>query len=173
MTEFRLIGERSVVLIEARSNVGPIAFGANVVDGCVRLAVNGSGVEMTAAPTASLSIDLDTLSSGNALYDAELRRRVDARKHPRTFVELGDAVRIGASDRYQVSGEITFHGITKSVNGVLEVSLPEASLLRVIGEQVVDIRDFDITPPSHLMLRIYPDVRVRLQLEAELASAGS
>lgn len=173
LTEFRLLGEQSVVLIEARSNVGPIAFGAHVVDGCIRLVANGGGVEMTAAPTASLSIKLDSLSSGNALFDAELLRRVDARQHPKTVVELGNAVRIGESDRYRVDGHLTFHGVRRSIDGMLEDSVPTPGRLRVVGEQVIDIRDFDITPPSRLMLRIYPDVRVQLQLEAELAIAGS
>ncbi len=36
------------------------------------------------------------------------------------------------------------------------------------GEQVFDIRDFDVPSPTVLMLRIYPDVRVHLHVEAEL-----
>ena len=173
LTEYRLVGERSVVLIEARSNVGPIAFGASVGEGSVRAAVDESGVRLTPAPAASLSITLQTLSSGNTLYDAELLRRVEAREHPRTLVELGEAVRLGASDRYRVSGQVTFHGIQRRIDGVLEVSLLDAGRLRVTGEQVIDMRDFNITPPSRLMLRIYPDVRVQLQLEAEPVAAGS
>ena len=31
-----------------------------------------------------------------------------------------------------------------------------------------DIRDFDIAAPSVLMLRIYPDVRIQLELTAEV-----
>jgi len=37
----------------------------------------------------------------------------------------------------------------------------------ITGEQVFDIRDFAIPSPTVLMLRIYPDVRVRLHAEAE------
>ena len=40
--------------------------------------------------------------------------------------------------------------------------------LVVTGDHVFDIRDFDIVSPTVLMLRIYPDVRVRLHVEAEL-----
>jgi hypothetical protein len=47
------------------------------------------------------------------------------------------------------------------------VSLPSAGQLVVSGEQVFDIRDFDIASPTVLMLRIYPDVLVQLQVEAE------
>ncbi len=37
----------------------------------------------------------------------------------------------------------------------------------VSGEQVIDIRKFEIAAPTMLMLKIYPDVRVFLHLEAE------
>jgi hypothetical protein len=37
----------------------------------------------------------------------------------------------------------------------------------ISGEQVFDIRDFAVPSPTMMMLRIFPDVRVRLQAEAE------
>jgi hypothetical protein len=46
--------------------------------------------------------------------------------------------------------------------------MPTDRRLVVRGEQVVDIRDFGIASPTVLMLRIYPDVVVGLQVEAEL-----
>ena len=49
--------------------------------------------------------------------------------------------------------------------GTAVLSTPRG-VLSVSGEQVVDIRDFAIASPTVLMLRIYPDVTVRLQIEA-------
>ena len=46
--------------------------------------------------------------------------------------------------------------------------MPSDGKLVIRGEQVVDIRDFGIASPTVLMLRIYPDVVVGLQIEAEL-----
>jgi len=47
---------------------------------------------------------------------------------------------------------------------------PEALRRAVIeGEQVLDMRHFEITPPAVAMLRIYPEVRVQLHLEADVA----
>jgi len=40
--------------------------------------------------------------------------------------------------------------------------------LVVTGEQAFDIRDFGVASPSVLMLRIYPDVKVHLHVEATL-----
>ena len=53
------------------------------------------------------------------------------------------------------------------------VSQPGPGVLAVTGEQAVDIRDFDISSPTVLMLRIYPDVVVKLYLEAEQIVGGA
>jgi hypothetical protein len=39
----------------------------------------------------------------------------------------------------------------------------------VTGEQVFDVRDFDMSLPTMPLLKIYPDVRVHLHVEAGLA----
>jgi hypothetical protein len=51
--------------------------------------------------------------------------------------------------------------------------MPSEHSLVVRGEQVIDIRDFGVASPTVLMLRIYPDVAVGLQIEAELGEQGS
>jgi polyisoprenoid-binding protein YceI len=158
---------RSAVLIEARSTVGPIAFGTTTVTGQLEVSTSDGAVDLSgAAPAADLHVELNTLSSGNSLYDAELLNRIEARQYPVTTLELSAVERIGRSDRYQVDGDLTFHGVTRRISGTVEVKLDRDGLLHVAGEHVFDIRDFDVAAPSVLMLRIYPDVRIQLQLEA-------
>jgi hypothetical protein len=67
-----------------------------------------------------------------------------------------------------LEGELTFHGVTRSAQGTVQACLGPGHQLLITGEQVFDIRDFAIASPTVLMLRIYPDVRVRLHVEAEL-----
>ena len=172
-TRFRVMTDRSALLIEARSSVGPISFGSTAIEGYLEADLDETTGELTGSPSAHLSVRLDTLRSGNKVYDAELLHRVDARRHPATSVVLRDAARIGLSDRYEVTGELTFHGITRVLTGTVAVSAPGSGKLLVAGEHVFDMRDFDIAAPTVLMLRIYPDVRVQLQLEAERDAARS
>ncbi len=85
---YRLIPDRSAVLIEVRSTVGPLSFGAIGVTGTVEATVV-DGVVWTDGPTsAALEVDLTGLRSGNSLYDAELLRRIEARRYPTATVEL-------------------------------------------------------------------------------------
>jgi PadR family transcriptional regulator PadR len=171
-TRFAVVPDRSVVLIEARSTVGPITFGAVGISGTIEAEVHDGQVQPGRAPSAHLEIDVTGLRSGNGLYDAELLRRIDARRHPVVALDLRGASAVGSLDRFHVDGEVTVHGTTRPIHGTVNVCLPSPGKLVVSGEQVFDIRDFDIASPTVLMLRIYPDVLVQLQVEAEPMDAA-
>ena len=167
-SRFRVVPDRSAVMINARSSVGPITFGAIGVTGVIEVTVAGRRICSEPFPTAHLEIDVDQLRSGNSLYDAELLRRIDARRHPTVNLELRACTALGSTGRYQLPGEVTFHGVSKPLDGTVSVAMPCEHTLVVRGEQVVDIRDFGVVSPTVLMLRIYPDVVVGIQIEAEL-----
>ncbi|MBO0731429.1 MAG: helix-turn-helix transcriptional regulator [Acidimicrobiaceae bacterium] len=165
---FRLIPDRSVVLIEVRSTVGPLSFGSIGVTGFMEAVLEDGIVRSDPRVAAQLQVDISKLSSGNRLYDAELMRRVDARRFPTAIVELEHCEHLGSGNLYQLNGNLTFHGVTRMAHGSVAVAPVSESRLVITGEQVFDIRDFAIPSPTVLMLRIYPDVRVRLHAEAEL-----
>jgi polyisoprenoid-binding protein YceI len=171
-TSFGVIAERSAVLIRARSNVGPIEFGTTSVAGTITVDAAGGRVTDPHGAAALLDVEIATLRSGNSLYDAELAHRLDARLFPTAAVELETASRLG-EDRFDVTGSLTLHGVTAMLDGVVAVAFPSDGKLIVTGDQTVDIRDFDIAAPTMLMLKIYPDVRVYLHLEAEAIHGGN
>jgi DNA-binding PadR family transcriptional regulator/polyisoprenoid-binding protein YceI len=166
LRRFALDPERSAVIIDARSTVGPISFGTAGVHGSLYAALVDGAVSMERAPSGWLTIDVAGLSSGNKLYDAELQRRIDARRFPTARVELRECAPSAPGARYSLRGELTFHGITRAAQGTVNVDTGTENRLVIDGEQVFDIRDFDLPSPTMLMLRIFPDVRVRLHAEA-------
>ena len=165
---FRLVPDRSVVLIEVRSTVGPISFGAQGVSGEVEADLSNGSIHPGTDPTAHIQVRVDGLRSGNSLYDAELLRRIDARRFPTAIIDLRGCTAGGWGNAYRLVGDLTFHGVTRAAEGTVTVDVGTDGRLVVTGEQVFDIRDFDIPSPTVLMLRIYPDVRVRLHVEAQL-----
>jgi DNA-binding PadR family transcriptional regulator/polyisoprenoid-binding protein YceI len=169
---FALDPERSAVLIDVRSTVGPLSFGTLGVSGVIRAAFADGMMSTDVAPSGRLTIDVAGLNSGNRLYDAELLRRIDARMYPAAFVELRHCSLSGPGTRYRLAGELTFHGVTRLAEGTVTVEAVSHDRLVITGEQVFDIRDFAIPSPTVLMLRIFPDVRVRLHAEAERRQAG-
>jgi hypothetical protein len=167
-THFRIVPDRSVVMIEARSTVGPIRFGAMGLTGTIEVDMQGRELCCDSQPTAHLQIAIDQLRSGNALYDAELLRRIDARRFPRVSLDLRDCTPIGTGDRFRLAADVTFHGVTRPIRGTVGLKLLSDRKLVVTGDHALDVRDFQLPSPTVLMLRIYPDVRVNLHVEAEL-----
>ena len=98
--------------------------------------------------------------------------RVHARLFPEAVVELDQAEQLGSGDRFQIGGRLTFHGVTAPLEGTVSGTVVGHDKLVVTGEKVIDIRDFEITAPTMLMLKIYPDVRVFLHVEARAEPVG-
>ena len=169
MRRFVLDPGRSAVLIDARSTVGPICFGSTGVTGSLYAAIGDGGVSTETPPSGCLTIDMTGLRSGNKLYDAELHRRINSRRYPTAKVELKECTPSAPGWRYRLRGELTFHGITRRTEGTVQVEATSDDRIVISGEQVFDIRDFALPSPTMLMLRIFPDVRVRLCAEAELS----
>jgi polyisoprenoid-binding protein YceI len=111
-------------------------------------------------------VPVRSLRSGNALEDAELQRRVDAGRFPTIVGELRRATKLDDEGRFEVEGDLTFHGVTRPATGELLLTL-QGDRLRIEGESVFDVRQFGVKPPRILMLRVDPEVRVRIALVAE------
>jgi PadR family transcriptional regulator PadR len=168
LRQFQLDPERSVVLIEVRSTVGPISFGTIGLTGRIEADVADGLLRIGTKPSARIEVGVQGLRSGNRVYDAELLRRIDARRFPTATVDLRNCEGTGVPGRYRLSGDLTFHGVTRAADGTVDVAVNDNGRVVITGEQTFDIRDFAVPSPTVLMLRIYPDVRVRLHVEADL-----
>jgi polyisoprenoid-binding protein YceI len=92
-------------------------------------------------------------------------RRIDARRFPKIRGETTELKKNGGT--YQIRGDLTFHGVTRAVEGEVTISAPDERSLLIEGEQVFDIRQFGVEPPKILMFRVHPDVRVRIKVVAQ------
>jgi DNA-binding PadR family transcriptional regulator len=177
---FEVKADRSTLTVEARSSVGPIAFSSTSLEGWIDVELQDGLVAKDTVPAARLDVHVTELTSGNAIYDGELLRRVDARRYPVVTVELRSLHHMGEGNCYRVDGDVTLHGITQRIGGVITATAHERlrrsfnrpqqleRSLIVAGAQVLDISRFDLAVPAMPLFKIYPDVRLRLHLEADL-----
>jgi len=93
---------------------------------------------------------------------------VDARRFPSIVGKVRTASPLGGDGLFQVAGDVTFHGVTREVEGKVLVR-SEGDRLVVEGEHVFDIRDFGVKPPKILAFRVEPTVKVRIRLVAKPA----
>jgi len=168
VTRFAIDPRRSRVWIEARSTLHPIRSSTDGVEGWIDVDVGpGGAVEGAATAAARLELAIDRMSSGNPLYDREMRRRVDTRRHPTITGQLTLLKPTGQEGRYLVGGEITFRGVTNPYEDEMTITPIDPSTLKFEGARTFDIREFGMEPPRILALRVYPDVAVRVEIVAQ------
>jgi polyisoprenoid-binding protein YceI len=158
---------RSKVFIHARSSVHPIHSETDGLEGWLELEIrSGGGLDVTAAPRARLSLAVAKLRSGNPLEDRELLRRIDAKKFPMIEGSLTAMTETGEDGHWVARGDVTFRGVTRNCAGELTITSADDHAIRVEGHGRFDVRDFGMDPPRILMLRVHPDVDVRIDVVA-------
>ena len=169
MTRFAIDPARSTVWIEAQSTLHPIHGEARGLEGYLEVEVADGQLDLSGPAEMHVELPVEQLRSGNPLQDRELLRRIDADRFRKI---RGDARKVQAADsggRYRVTGDVSFHGATRTVEGDVEVRALDDRTLVLEGQQVFDIRDFNLKPPKVLMFRVEPEVIVRIQVTAERA----
>jgi polyisoprenoid-binding protein YceI len=155
---------RSCIWVSGRSNLHPINTETRGITGWFEASSRNDGSLDLAQPVSGeLQLEVSRLTSGNQLYDHELRRRMDARRYPIIEGRVTRLVPDGSHPDYLVTGDITFHGKTRTFEHGMHIELGEEEV-SLTGEYVFDIREFGMKPPSMLMIRVYPQIEVRVEL---------
>lgn len=162
MARFRLVPERSELWAETGSGLHRIRVHTAGLTGMVEAGFTGQ--RPTLAPPTSVELEAVRLRSGNALVDGELRRRIDPRAYPTIRAELITAAPSSTGGMLHLSGTLTFHGVTRTLDVEVAVHLADDGTLAIEGRRSIDMRDFALSPPAFLMFRMDPRVQVRARL---------
>lgn len=164
MAHFVIVPERSTVWIDANSSVHPIHTRTEGLEGYIEVEALADGrIDLAVTPKGHLSLRVDRLRSGNVLEQRELRRRIDARRFPTIDGELVEMQAGDGDGRYVVRGAVTFRGVTREHEDEMLVSV-DGDTVTLSGTSTFDIRDYGMEPPRVLMLRVEPEVTVRVEI---------
>jgi polyisoprenoid-binding protein YceI len=167
LTRYTFDSVRSCVWVSGRSSLHPINTETRGITGWFEAAARPDGsLDLEQPASGELELAVERLTSGNQLYDRELRRRMDARRYPTIAGRVTDIVSDGSHPDYSVTGEISFHGQTRTFSHGMQIELREDGV-SLTGEDVFDIREFGMRPPSMLMVRVYPEISVRVELHGD------
>jgi hydrogenase expression/formation protein HypC len=159
VTRYSIVPDRSQVWIDARSNVHPIHSSTSGLEGFVDLDWEPSGaIDPAGTPAGRLSLAVDRLKSGNRMEDRELQKRIDARKFPRIEGQLERIAPDGSEASYRVSGEVTFRGVSRRHEDLMDISPVDERTIRLTGASSFDIRDFGMQAPKVLLLKVEIEV---------------
>lgn len=157
---------RSKVWIEASSNIHAIETEATGLEGWLDIDMGDhkiTGLESE----GRVEFPVAQLKSGNPLEDRELQRRIDAGRHPTISGDLRTLRPTKEPGRYLVGGDVTFRGVTRGYEDHMTVENIDDRTILLRGESTFDIRDFGMQPPRILLLKVHPDVTVRVEIVAE------
>lgn len=164
MTRYDVQAERSAVEVFARSTLRPFR-GVAPVSGHVDAVLDDGRLDLAHPCSGLLRLNVEDLRGESPHLDRELRSRLNSDRYPGVTARLQEVVADG-SDGYRMAGELTLHGRTQRVAGTARVAVEPAGLLTMAGILQLDIRDFGLVPPRILMLKVDPQVEVRLALVA-------
>ncbi len=163
-TRYTLDSDRSCIWVSGRSSLHPINTETRGITGWFEASLGDDGaIRLDNGVAGQLELAVDRLTSGNRLYDRELQRRIDAARYPTIVGRLSRVVADGPHPSYVVTGDVTFHGRTLTFEHGMQIDIVGGEV-RLTGDDTFDIRTFGMTPPSMLMVRVYPEVRVRVEL---------
>ncbi len=166
VTRYDVDSADSSLTIDARSTLHAVRAAASGLTGYVVAGWNSDGsVAAAPAPIVHVEFPLDQVRSGNPMQDREMRRLVDAGRFPKASGDLRSVDLIAPPGRYRASGEITLVGRTRTYAGEFTMT-NDGGIVTVEGEFSLDIRDFGLKPPSLLILKVDPVLRVILRLVA-------
>ena len=170
MARYRIDPNRSRVWIDARSNVHPIHTEADGLEGWLELDISDGTINLDSAPRGHLEFPVENLTSGKALEDRELRRRIDSRRYPTIAGDLKLMKSHNGEAGLVVNGDLTFRGVTRSYEDEMTFEGLDGEAVKLTGQSTFDIRDFGMEPPRILMLKVQPEVMVRVEIVAEKES---
>lgn len=167
MATYRIDSAQSPIGIDAESSMHPVRATSTSLAGTVDVELDDQGRPDLDKPYgARMSLPIDSIQSGHGVQDREMKRRLDTKKFPTIDVEVTHAERLDGNGRYRAKARVTVRGEAREVEGDVNLTV-DGDRLIVEGQQTIDMRLFGIEPPKILMMKVYPDVVVRVRVTAQ------
>lgn len=163
-----MLAGRSSLETEVRSSIHPIHAKSNELTGVIEGDFDDTGRPQLDAPhRGRVRVTVESIRSGSRLNDMEMQRRAEVGRYPTITFEIGGVMSAG-DGQYRGSITVTAHGRTRTVQNDFAMKV-DGKRLTAIGQHTFDMRDFGMQPPRIFSLRVSPEVRVKVRLEAEEA----
>lgn len=143
------------------------------VAGQVTITQNGSSYEMT---SAKVTVQLANLASVDSVAgynvrnrDGIVQRSLSVSSYPTaTFEAANVALPAGVESGQQVDvtvpGQLTVHGVTKSVTATLQLRVT-GNTAQIAGSIAAKMTDFGVNPPQVPFTVVQPDVTIEVSLK--------
>lgn len=148
---------QSALTLQGNSTLHKFALEAQEVNGS--LVINKADYQqdplqsVTDSAQGQVKIPVSELSSGEKGLDNNMKKAMDAKKYPvityrLTNVILADSATTDSGwTRFQTTGALTIHGVTKTISMVVLGKQINENQLRFKGQKSIKMSDFGVKPP--------------------------
>lgn len=106
---------------------------------------------------AAVSVKISSFDSQNANRDSHCLEVTDAIKYPAISFASTSVKQVG--NNLDVTGKLTFHGVTKEIT-LKATKETVNSKIKVTGSFSVNMKDYNIEPPSLMALETNPEIKL-------------
>jgi hypothetical protein len=169
-TRYTVSTSESALTVDARSTLHATRSTVCGVAGYVVTGWNADG-SLASSPEPAMHVEfpVDQLRSGNGLQDREMQKLVDSKRFPKVAADLRSVTLLAPPNRYKATGDVVLAGRSRSYDGEFSIA-HDGDRVTIDGELSLDIRDFGLKPPSLLILKVDPVVKIRMRLVARKAA---
>jgi len=173
ITSGSLVGYRVKEQFAGQTSTHEAVARTGDVAGQVTITQNGSSYEMT---SAKVTVQLANLASVDSVAgynvrnrDGIVQRSLSVSSFPTaTFEAANVALPAGVESGQQVDvtvpGQLTVHGVTKSVTATLQVRVT-GNTAQIAGSIAAKMTDFGVNPPQVPFTVVQPDVTIEVSLK--------
>lgn len=148
------------------------SIGATEAVGRTSMLTGGLTLDGTAITAVDVAVDMTTLQSDSGRRDGALRTRgLETDSFPTaTFaltapIDLGAPPALGDTITASATGDLTLHGVTRSVEIPIQGQLLDSGTIVVVGSLDVALADYEIEPPTGFAVLSIDDLgTIELQL---------
>ena len=127
-------------------------------------------IDGTTVTAATFDVDLTTITTNESRRDDKVQSALETGTYPTaTFtltepIDLGDAAASGEAVSVVATGDLTIHGVTKSVQLPLEAQLVNGTIV-IVGSVDITFADYGVTvPKSQIVLSVDDHGTLEMQL---------
>ena len=173
ITSGSLVGYRVKEQFAGQTSTHEAVARTGDVAGQVTITQNGSSYEMT---SAKVTVQLANLASVDSVAgynvrnrDGIVQRSLSVSSYPTaTFEAANVALPAGVESGQQVDvtvpGQLTVHGVTKSVTATLQLRVT-GNTAQIAGSIAAKMTDFGVNPPQVPFTVVQPDVTIEVSLK--------
>ena len=170
MVRFEVVRNRSKLMVEGQSTLHPIHTSTNKLTGYFEAELDLDGqLNLSIPPTGYLEVYIEDMKADQEYIDRVVQIRLDTRRFPMIKAKLVSVSERGEG-RYFAVGDISFQGVTRRAENELSITWLDNQNLSISGELTINVRDYEITPPSLMTIKIQPEVKVNLNLVVKRAN---